>query len=335
MRCWTYERKLSRGCSPSLPTWMPTASCLATSRRVASSTARAKRVLRRPASRRLTRTKQIEQRRRTRQAAGMGRQDLVRLASMGRPCVGCSRAVSSMVGRATLGACADASRARARRQAIAEELGVESIPRPRAGRASTCARARDVLVVARGADGPARRAGCGGDSCRGSRATPSRDRARSMPAPRPLATNRALPRAVRAAPVSGRRRRLLRVAEGRQRARTRTSFACARAGRSCSREYGIGGKPKDRRAARELRDRHLSPPNAVMAPIHDRMPVIVPPSARARVARRATPPSRRLAALLRPYPDDEMEAYPVSRLVNSPRNDEPECIRRLEAPPTA
>ena len=30
-----------------------------------------------------------------------------------------------------------------------------------------------------------------------------------------------------------------------------------------------------------------------------------------------------------PYPADEMEAYPVSRLLNSARNNSPELIRRL------
>ena len=35
-----------------------------------------------------------------------------------------------------------------------------------------------------------------------------------------------------------------------------------------------------------------------------------------------------LAELLRPYPADLMEAYPVSRLVNSPRNDDERCIER-------
>ena len=33
-----------------------------------------------------------------------------------------------------------------------------------------------------------------------------------------------------------------------------------------------------------------------------------------------------LAALLAPYPEDEMEAYPVSRFVNSPSNNDPRCI---------
>jgi putative SOS response-associated peptidase YedK len=33
-----------------------------------------------------------------------------------------------------------------------------------------------------------------------------------------------------------------------------------------------------------------------------------------------------LAALLAPNPEDEMEAYPVSRFVNSPQNNDPRCV---------
>jgi putative SOS response-associated peptidase YedK len=38
-----------------------------------------------------------------------------------------------------------------------------------------------------------------------------------------------------------------------------------------------------------------------------------------------------LKGMLRPYPADEMTAFPISTLVNSPRNDQPECIERLSA----
>jgi hypothetical protein len=37
----------------------------------------------------------------------------------------------------------------------------------------------------------------------------------------------------------------------------------------------------------------------------------------------------RLQPLLRPYPAEEMTAYPVSTVVNSPRNDAPSCIQPL------
>ncbi len=59
------------------------------------------------------------------------------------------------------------------------------------------------------------------------------------------------------------------------------------------------------------------------------MPVIVPAAAReVWLGSDAAPDA--LAALLRPYPETEMEAFPVSKLVNSVKNDEPECIRPVE-----
>jgi putative SOS response-associated peptidase YedK len=61
------------------------------------------------------------------------------------------------------------------------------------------------------------------------------------------------------------------------------------------------------------------------------MPVIMPAAARARWLE-AGEGDGDVMTLLRPYPEDEMETYPVSRLVNAPRNDVPECIRRLDTP---
>lgn len=37
-----------------------------------------------------------------------------------------------------------------------------------------------------------------------------------------------------------------------------------------------------------------------------------------------------LQSLLAPYPASDMEAYPVSAIVNSPRNDSEECARPVE-----
>ena len=74
-------------------------------------------------------------------------------------------------------------------------------------------------------------------------------------------------------------------------------------------------------------------PNALMAPIHDRMPVILAPgAAREWIAPQAPAcwSPDRLKAFLVPYPPDGMRADPVSRVVNSPKNDTPECIQRLE-----
>jgi putative SOS response-associated peptidase YedK len=73
------------------------------------------------------------------------------------------------------------------------------------------------------------------------------------------------------------------------------------------------------------------PPNALLEEIHHRMPVILPQDA---YAEWLTPDERTadvLQSLLIPYSDEEMEAYPVSRFVNRPMNNSPECIAPLEA----
>jgi putative SOS response-associated peptidase YedK len=66
--------------------------------------------------------------------------------------------------------------------------------------------------------------------------------------------------------------------------------------------------------------------NELMAPIHDRMPVIVPRSAYDLWLDPAVKDPKRLQPLLVPFPADEMDAYPVSTLVNSPKNDVAQCI---------
>jgi putative SOS response-associated peptidase YedK len=70
--------------------------------------------------------------------------------------------------------------------------------------------------------------------------------------------------------------------------------------------------------------------NALMRPIHERMPVILPPDAyRAWLDPARTPAD--LAALLTPYAGQDLVAEPVSALVNNPRNNGPELIRPLAA----
>lgn len=65
-------------------------------------------------------------------------------------------------------------------------------------------------------------------------------------------------------------------------------------------------------------------PNELTAPIHDRMPVILPPAAFATwLDPDATATAS--AALLVPYPANEMAALAVSKRVNSPAHDDPGC----------
>ena len=67
-------------------------------------------------------------------------------------------------------------------------------------------------------------------------------------------------------------------------------------------------------------------PNALMTPIHNRMPVIVQKDLEEFWLDTAIQDPTELKPVLQPFPDDELEAYPVSTWVNSPTNDTPECI---------
>lgn len=69
-------------------------------------------------------------------------------------------------------------------------------------------------------------------------------------------------------------------------------------------------------------------PNEVVAPLHGRMPVILPPEAWERWLDPEYRAPEALQALLGPFPAAEMEAHPVSRLVNDPANDSPACLER-------
>ena len=68
------------------------------------------------------------------------------------------------------------------------------------------------------------------------------------------------------------------------------------------------------------------PPNELVAPVHDRMPVILAPEDYARWLDPAQADGR---TLLKPYPAAELEAFAVSPRVNSPQHDDPECIAPL------
>ena len=65
--------------------------------------------------------------------------------------------------------------------------------------------------------------------------------------------------------------------------------------------------------------------NDLVAPLHDRMPAVIPPEEFAEWLNPATSPGR-LREMLRPYPSQRMKAHAVSRRVNDVRNDDPSCI---------
>lgn len=67
--------------------------------------------------------------------------------------------------------------------------------------------------------------------------------------------------------------------------------------------------------------------NKLMEPIHERMPVIIPKEDENRWLDPRTVDQESLIDLLKPYPANTMEAYPVSKRVNSPSNNSPECVK--------
>lgn len=71
-------------------------------------------------------------------------------------------------------------------------------------------------------------------------------------------------------------------------------------------------------------------PNELMKGIHDRMPVILEEKDYEQWLDRGYKETDQLKKLLKPCPAEGMTAYPVSRLVNSPANDVPECLEPLE-----
>ena len=70
-------------------------------------------------------------------------------------------------------------------------------------------------------------------------------------------------------------------------------------------------------------------PNELLAAIHNRMPVILNPDRYDDWLDPGQQNTTRLFDLVQSYPAEEMEANPVSRLVNNARFDDPRCIETL------
>jgi putative SOS response-associated peptidase YedK len=68
-------------------------------------------------------------------------------------------------------------------------------------------------------------------------------------------------------------------------------------------------------------------PNEIVKPIHNRMPVILAPESYPTWLKPEEGTPEKFQALLNPYPADQMQAYPVSTFVNSPKNNTPQCIQ--------
>jgi putative SOS response-associated peptidase YedK len=70
--------------------------------------------------------------------------------------------------------------------------------------------------------------------------------------------------------------------------------------------------------------------NATMAPVHDRMPVLLPPTVWQQWLDPDNHDLESLSALLVPAPDDLLVMHPVSTAVNSVRNKGPELIELID-----
>ena len=70
-------------------------------------------------------------------------------------------------------------------------------------------------------------------------------------------------------------------------------------------------------------------PNRVVEPVHDRMPVILEQRFYKIWLSQDEQPIERLKMCLKPYPAPKMETFAVSTIVNSPKNDRPECCYPL------
>ncbi len=70
--------------------------------------------------------------------------------------------------------------------------------------------------------------------------------------------------------------------------------------------------------------------NQIVEPVHDRMPVILEERFYPIWLSTDEQPVERLKLCLRPYATAAMVSYPVSTIVNNPKNDKPECIRSMK-----
>jgi putative SOS response-associated peptidase YedK len=93
--------------------------------------------------------------------------------------------------------------------------------------------------------------------------------------------------------------------------------------------FGMAGLYDSWKKGKEIRSCTIitSPPNELMSRIHNRMPVIIPKDKYdAWLADDFTDQHK----LLVPFPSKLMEAYEVSKLINSPKNNGPECVERVK-----
>jgi len=93
--------------------------------------------------------------------------------------------------------------------------------------------------------------------------------------------------------------------------------------------FAMAGIWERREGAGEVRETVAivtTEPNDVVEGIHHRMPVILDPGEEDRWLEAGD------GALLDPYPEEDLEAYPVPEAVNDPANDSPAVIEEADPP---
>jgi putative SOS response-associated peptidase YedK len=95
-------------------------------------------------------------------------------------------------------------------------------------------------------------------------------------------------------------------------------------------------RPKEQADAKPLRTCTIitTTPNKLLATMHHRMAVILRPEDEAAWLDPNLREPDEVLSLLRSYPDEEMAAFPVAKLINTPAFDAPDCILPLEAETT-
>ena len=73
-----------------------------------------------------------------------------------------------------------------------------------------------------------------------------------------------------------------------------------------------------------------TPPNTLVEPIHNRMPLILDPEDYAGWLDPEVQDPDKIQEWIKPYSGNDLETHPVSTYVNNPRHNSPQCIKPLE-----
>ena len=114
-------------------------------------------------------------------------------------------------------------------------------------------------------------------------------------------------------------------------AKSRQPYAIVMKDRSVFGFAGLWERWKERASGETIQSCAIitTTPNEVCAPIHDRMPVILEPASYSKWLGEEPADPPHLMAMLKPYPAEAMEAYPVSTRVGNVKNTDAALIERF------